>query len=63
VWVYVVAIAAVAGATSWRAMTAPARGRRPAAPRAPEPAVRTPESAATWAAPQPVSATPSRSLT
>jgi methionine sulfoxide reductase heme-binding subunit len=55
VWFYVVAIAAVAGATSWRAMTAPARGRRPAA-RALEPA-------ATRPAPQPASTTPSRSLT
>jgi sulfoxide reductase heme-binding subunit YedZ len=52
VWFYVVAIAAVAGATSWRAMAAPARGRRPAA-----------QPAATRPAPQPASATPSRPLT
>jgi sulfoxide reductase heme-binding subunit YedZ len=62
VWFYVVAISAVAGATSWRAMTAPARGRRPAA-RGPEAAPRAPDPAATRPAPQPVSATPSRSLT
>ena len=31
VWMYAVAIAAVAGATAWRAMTSPARTRRPAA--------------------------------
>ena len=31
-WFYAASIAAVAGATAWRAMTAPARGRRPSAP-------------------------------
>jgi sulfoxide reductase heme-binding subunit YedZ len=40
IWLYVFAIAAVAGATAWRAMTAPSRARRPPAAAVPRPSPR-----------------------
>jgi sulfoxide reductase heme-binding subunit YedZ len=41
IWLYVVAIAAVVGATAWRAMTSPSRARRPATAGVPRPSPRT----------------------
>ncbi|MDX6599219.1 MAG: methionine sulfoxide reductase heme-binding subunit [Gaiellales bacterium] len=65
VWMYAAAVAAVVGATAWRVMTAPARGRRPAArataPQRPAPHV--PDPSPQRPAKSTPSATPSSTLT